>query len=362
MTPTTTSPDRIDWQAERDRIDLAAVATRLLGPAPGRRGGRGLWWRCPFHEDRNPSFKVDRDREGRQRWKCFGCGEHGDAPALAMKLEGMTFPEAVRFLTGGPAPSGSRSRQPPKPRPTPEVKPERRSEGMPEADAVALVAASAARLWNPEGAAALSNLSGPGTGPRDDPDRPARVGASGPGPHEGRAELLGNRYRDSLASWGPAGTGQGPAARGTEAEVCRSLPKPRPAPDALPEPRGRPTRPPGNSDGRGIRRLATRPGPRGAGRRGDAGLRLGTPHERGSHRFGRGPPLVHRHRCRRGRGQGRRRLGRLPSSASGPPPGGEGLDRGRDRPTGNQRDGPGPGPVVAGHPGRCRQPVPLHLG
>ncbi len=152
--------DRIDWQAERDRIDLAGVATRLLG-APGRRGGRGLWWRCPFHEDANPSFTI-HDREGRQRWKCFGCGEHGDAPALAMKLGGMTFPEAVRFLTGGHAPSGSRSLQSPKTRPTPEVKPERRSEGMPEADALALVGAAAARLWVPEGAEALAYLRGRG--------------------------------------------------------------------------------------------------------------------------------------------------------------------------------------------------------
>ena len=51
---------RIDWNEIRDRIDLAAVATALMGPAPGRRGERGrrLWWRCPFHEDRNPSFCV----------------------------------------------------------------------------------------------------------------------------------------------------------------------------------------------------------------------------------------------------------------------------------------------------------------
>ena len=48
-------------QTIRDRIDLAAVATALLGPAPGRRGERGrrLWWRCPFHDDQNPSFCVD---------------------------------------------------------------------------------------------------------------------------------------------------------------------------------------------------------------------------------------------------------------------------------------------------------------
>jgi hypothetical protein len=53
--------ERIDWRAVRDTINLAEVATRLLGPAPGRlgeRSGRRLWWPCPFHEDRNPSFCV----------------------------------------------------------------------------------------------------------------------------------------------------------------------------------------------------------------------------------------------------------------------------------------------------------------
>ncbi|MEW4451126.1 hypothetical protein AB1L30_00375 [Bremerella sp. JC817] len=51
---------RIDWKAEREKIDLAAVTTSHLGPAPGRRGEnrRRLWWRCPFHEDSNPSFCV----------------------------------------------------------------------------------------------------------------------------------------------------------------------------------------------------------------------------------------------------------------------------------------------------------------
>jgi DNA primase len=96
---------RTDWKTERERIDLAAVATNVLGPAPGRRGERGrrLWWRCPFHNDRNPSFSVD---PGRGWWRCFGCGESGDAAALVMRLRGMTFPEARAVRTRGPPPPG----------------------------------------------------------------------------------------------------------------------------------------------------------------------------------------------------------------------------------------------------------------
>ena len=81
---------RIDWKELRDRIDLAAVATALMGPAPGRRGERGrrLWWSCPFHEDGNPSFYID---PGKPYWKCYGCQERGDAANLVMHLRSVPF-------------------------------------------------------------------------------------------------------------------------------------------------------------------------------------------------------------------------------------------------------------------------------
>ncbi len=97
--------------ALREGIDLAVVATNLLGPAASKKGNR-LWWRCPLgtHEDRTPSFSVEASKPG-SYWHCFGCGESGDAAALVMKLRGMTFPEAKAYLTGKSAPSGaSRSR------------------------------------------------------------------------------------------------------------------------------------------------------------------------------------------------------------------------------------------------------------
>jgi DNA primase len=88
----------IDLDALRDRVDLEAVAIALLGLAPGRRGqtgGRRLWWHCPFHEDKNPSFCVTQ----RLRiWRCFGCGASGDAVALVMRLTSCAFLEAVRWL------------------------------------------------------------------------------------------------------------------------------------------------------------------------------------------------------------------------------------------------------------------------
>ena len=35
---------------------------------------------------------------GNPWWKCYGCGEHGDAATLVMRLRGVAFPEAVRWL------------------------------------------------------------------------------------------------------------------------------------------------------------------------------------------------------------------------------------------------------------------------
>src|SRR5437763_409525 len=104
-----------EWSTERDRVEMAAVATRLLGPAPGRRGGgRKLWWLCPFHDDRNPSLEVDPSRP--RWWQCRGCGARGDAIDLVRRLNpAMRFPEAVAFLKGDapasvpvPVPAASR--------------------------------------------------------------------------------------------------------------------------------------------------------------------------------------------------------------------------------------------------------------
>jgi hypothetical protein len=47
------SGPRVDWSEVRDRVDLATVATNLLGPASERKGRR-LLWACPFHEDHHP--------------------------------------------------------------------------------------------------------------------------------------------------------------------------------------------------------------------------------------------------------------------------------------------------------------------
>ncbi len=47
---------------------------------------------CPFHNEKSPSFTVYPTTG---TYKCFGCGEGGDAVAFLMEHKGMTFPEAI---------------------------------------------------------------------------------------------------------------------------------------------------------------------------------------------------------------------------------------------------------------------------
>lgn len=60
-----------------------------------RKRGRYFWACCPLHEDKTPSFSVDPDR---QRYKCFGCGEHGDVIDLIQRLHNLSFKDALKHL------------------------------------------------------------------------------------------------------------------------------------------------------------------------------------------------------------------------------------------------------------------------
>jgi hypothetical protein len=151
---------RLDWPDVRSRVDLVAIATDLLGPAQRRKGansGKRSWWSCPFHHDPNPSFCVE---VGTGHYKCFGCGEHGDAATLVMKIMSVDFPAAVRHLAGE-LPRGPR-------RPSPAKGPTRRrphatpDDNLSRDAAEALVDDAIARLWSEAGADSLAYLSGRG--------------------------------------------------------------------------------------------------------------------------------------------------------------------------------------------------------
>ncbi len=51
--------------------------------------------RCPFHEEKTPSFVVNEDR---QTYHCFGCEAGGDIISFIMEIDGLDFREALKLL------------------------------------------------------------------------------------------------------------------------------------------------------------------------------------------------------------------------------------------------------------------------
>ena len=60
-----------------------AVTTREAAEAYGIRVNRSGMACCPFHNDKNPSMKIDK------RFHCFGCGADGDVINFTALLFGL---------------------------------------------------------------------------------------------------------------------------------------------------------------------------------------------------------------------------------------------------------------------------------
>lgn len=74
------------------RADLVEVVGESVKLA---RSGKDWKGKCPFHDDRTPSFYVVPDKGF---YKCFGCGASGNVFSFVMKHGGLDFPDAVRAL------------------------------------------------------------------------------------------------------------------------------------------------------------------------------------------------------------------------------------------------------------------------
>ena len=60
-----------------------------------RAGADSMKGLCPFHDEKSPSFHV---RPNHGHFHCFGCGEGGDVYAFILKIEHVSFVEAVEML------------------------------------------------------------------------------------------------------------------------------------------------------------------------------------------------------------------------------------------------------------------------
>lgn len=86
----------IDFQRVRMQVDLVALIGQRV--ALTRRGSRWIG-RCPFHDDRHPSFDVAPHRHV---WRCWVCGLGGDAIDWVRLTENCTALEAIRRLDSPP--------------------------------------------------------------------------------------------------------------------------------------------------------------------------------------------------------------------------------------------------------------------
>lgn len=75
-----------------ERVSIVEVVSDYV---PLRRAGGNFLGLCPFHAEKTPSFNVNPARE---IFHCFGCGAGGNAFSFIMKIEGVSFPEAVKML------------------------------------------------------------------------------------------------------------------------------------------------------------------------------------------------------------------------------------------------------------------------
>lgn len=76
----------------RQRVNLVEVLSSYVDLKRTGASYKGL---CPFHEEKSPSFIVQR---GDTHYHCFGCGAHGDAIQFLMTHQKMSFGEAVESL------------------------------------------------------------------------------------------------------------------------------------------------------------------------------------------------------------------------------------------------------------------------
>ncbi len=79
-------------QQVKDAADIRQVVETYI---PLKKRGRNWVALCPFHEDTDPSFSINEDK---QIFYCFGCGQGGDVFKFLMQMEGMSFYEAVKTL------------------------------------------------------------------------------------------------------------------------------------------------------------------------------------------------------------------------------------------------------------------------
>ncbi|MBO8184442.1 DNA primase [Streptomyces spirodelae] len=82
-----------DVKAVRDAVPIDSVVSEYLQLRNA--GGGNLKGLCPFHDEKSPSFHVSPSKG---LYHCFGCQEGGDTLDFVMKVDHLSFSEAVERL------------------------------------------------------------------------------------------------------------------------------------------------------------------------------------------------------------------------------------------------------------------------
>jgi DNA primase len=86
---------RIKDASVREAIEAADMVEVVSGRTQLRKAGARFVGRCPFHEERTPSFSVNAHDK---LFYCFGCGKGGDVITFVRETEQLDFAEAVEWL------------------------------------------------------------------------------------------------------------------------------------------------------------------------------------------------------------------------------------------------------------------------
>ena len=88
-------PSRIPQAFIQDLLARVELITIIGDRVSLVKRGANYLARCPFHEEKTPSFSVNAHK---QFYYCFGCGAHGNAIGFLMAFDKMTFLEALSHL------------------------------------------------------------------------------------------------------------------------------------------------------------------------------------------------------------------------------------------------------------------------
>jgi DNA primase len=86
---------RIKESSVREVVDAADMIEVVSGRTTLRKAGSRYSGRCPFHEERTPSFSVNA---ADKLYHCFGCGKGGDVITFVRETENLDFAGAVEWL------------------------------------------------------------------------------------------------------------------------------------------------------------------------------------------------------------------------------------------------------------------------